>query len=245
MHAAITTAVVAAAAGYVRRQAIAALSGAGIELLAMTGHAADAMQAINSQRPDLLLADMELPGMDGSALAMQVLDGFALSIRPKVIILRYPEFPVPAENKLRALGASFVEKPIEQNAFCAVLEDARISPPMFSPEAHRHVEDLLDILGVPDHAGRKCLHYAALICASDERARYKLNERLYPLLAQMLSMNAAQAERAMRHAIDLAWQSDKFENQNRIFENALDAGRGQPTCSEMISRLADILRLEG
>ena len=49
----------------------------------------------------------------------------------------------------------------------------------------------------------------------------------------------------MRHAIDLAWQSNQFENQYRIFADTVDAGRGQPTCGEMISRLADILRLEG
>jgi len=245
MHSAITTAVVAAAAAHVRRQAIAALSAVGIELLAMASHAADALQFINTHRPDVLIADMELPGMEGSALARQVLNGFSLPVRPKVMVLRYPEFPVAGENELRALGAAFVEKPIGQNAFSAAIEALSASMPLFSAEAHRHVNDLLDVLGVPNHMGRECLHYAALICASDERVRCKLNERLYPQLAALCRMDTAQVERAMRHVISLAWQSDKLDNQNRIFENTVDAGRGQPTCGEMISRLADILRLEG
>ena len=44
----------------------------------------------------------------------------------------------------------------------------------------------------------------------------------------------------MRHAIDLAWRSDQVDNQYRIFADTIDARRGQPTCGEMISRLADI-----
>ena len=69
--------------------------------------------------------------------------------------------------------------------------------------------------------------------------------QLYPRIGEAFGMNTRQVERAMRHVIGLAWQSDKFDNQYRIFADTVDAGRGQPTCSEMISRLADILRLEG
>lgn len=117
--------------------------------------------------------------------------------------------------------------------------------PIFPEGQQRRVDQLLDELGVPTHAGRNCLRTAALLCASDERYLYKLSASLYPRTGELCGMNASQVERAMRHAIDLAWQSDKMDNQYRIFADTVDAGRGQPACSEMISRLADILRLEG
>ena len=120
-----------------------------------------------------------------------------------------------------------------------------VAPPRFSPEEAAQADALLDDLGVPAHRGRSCLRTAVLLCAADERLQHSLGRRLYPLTGEICGMSAAQAERAMRHAIDLAWQSDQFDNQYRIFADTVDAGRGQPTCGEMICRLADILRLEG
>ena len=73
----------------------------------------------------------------------------------------------------------------------------------------------------------------------------RITKELYPGVAKRFDTSASKVERAMRHAIGLAWQSDKFDNQYQIFADTVDAGRGQPTCGEMISRLADILRLEG
>jgi hypothetical protein len=64
-------------------------------------------------------------------------------------------------------------------------------------------------------------------------------------VAEMLGIDANAVERAMRSAISAAWRSNQFENQYRIFADTVDAGRGQPSCGEMIACLADILRLEG
>ena len=86
---------------------------------------------------------------------------------------------------------------------------------------------------------------AILLCAADVRAVHSLTAWVYPAAGACCGLTAQQAERAMRHAISLAWRSDQVDNQYRIFADTIDAGRGQPTCGEMISRLADILRLEG
>lgn len=239
----IRTAVVAAASHLTRRQAVLALSGAGIELLGVARDGYSALQLLGSLRPDLLIADAELPVMDGYALAARALGSFDLPVRPAVLLLRRTGTPTPENGDLA--GASFLEKPLEAAALRAALARMQRADAVFAPRQCKRAEALLCALGVPDHIGRDCLKYAALFCAADERCLHSLNRRVYPRIGEMCALTARQAERAMRHAIDLAWQSDQFDNQYRIFADTVDAARGQPTCSEMISRLADILRLEG
>ena len=241
----IQTAVAAIAAQQVRTDVVRALSAAGIGLLSMESDAHSALRALGLYRPDLFIADHELPVMNGAALLMRICGRFELPVRPAAMLLRYPEFPVAGEKLLLESGVAFVEKPLDASAFRAAVHSASMFPNRFSRVEIQRADMLLDALGVPEHRGRICLCTAILLCAADERNRFDLGGRLYPQVGEICGLDAGQAERAMRHAIGLAWQSDKFENQYRIFADTVDAGRGQPTCGEMISRLADILRSEG
>ena len=241
----IRTAVAAAAAENVRRALPRLLAHSGIELLSMSPDAASAFHAVRTHRPDLLIADLELPQMDGAALALHILHDRSLPVRPATIVLRYPEFPVPNAPALESSGILLLDKPLASPAFCASIDLMRSRAPVFHPTDELRTDSLLDELGVPAHPGRDCLKLAVLLCASDERLLHRLTPLLYPEIGRLLSRSAEQIERSLRHVINLAWQSDKFENQYRIFADTVDARRGQPTCGEMISRLADILRLEG
>lgn len=241
----LRTAVLAAASPQLRMQMVEALSAAGMQLLFAANDGRSALEALANLRPDLLLADAQLPAMEGSALARRILPGFSLPVRPTVVLLRHPHIPLPDEEMLLSLGAILLDKPLSAAGFCRAVDAACTAPLRFSPDETAHADELLDELGVPDHRGRECLRNAALMCAADERYLHNMSKCLYPVLGEMLSLNGAQAERAMRHVIGAAWQSDKFENQYRIFADTVDASRGQPTCGEMISRLADILRSEG
>ena len=241
----LRTAVAAAATAAMRDALPGLLAGAGVELIRLDADGADAWESLMRLRPDLLVADAELPRLDGAALVDRALRSMELPVRPAAVLLRWPEFALPAHGELKRLGAEVVDKPVRLPALRTTVERLRQSPPAFPPEELDRASALLDALGVPAHPGRECLKYASLICASDEGARYALGSRVYPVAGELAGLSASQAERAMRHAIGRAWQSDKFENQYRIFADTVDAARGQPTCGEMISRLADILRSEG
>ena len=241
----LRTAVAAAAASRVQRALPGLLASAGIELIHMAADGDAAWEALTDLRPDLLVADAELPRMDGAGLARRAICTLELPVRPAAVLLRWPEFICPLQAELEAAGAVILEKPPEPEAFRGAVERLRDARPVFLPAEIARTEALLDALGVPEHPGRECLKYASLICTADEGARHALGRRVYPAAGELCGLSAAQAERAMRHAIGRAWQSDKFENQYRIFADTVDAARGQPTCGEMISRLADILRSEG
>ena len=71
-----------------------------------------------------------------------------------------------------------------------------------------------------------------------------LTTALYPMVGRRFGVSARKVERSMRYAIELAWKYGQIEEQYRIFRGTIDAQRGKPTCGEMISQLADMLRME-
>ena len=241
----IRTAVAASATPIAQRQLLRALAREGIELLAFAEDGRTAWSQLEAHRPDLLAVDLELPALDGAELARRALCGYTLPVRPAVLLMHYPEFAVPDASELSDLGAVLLEKPLEEKRFAAAIDELRSAGLRFRPEECARVDQLLDELGVPQHIGRDCLRAAILLCAADVRAIHSLTAWVYPAAGACCGCTQQQAERAMRHAISLAWRSDQVDNQYRIFADTIDAGRGQPTCGEMISRLADILRLEG
>lgn len=241
----IRTALFAAADADVRRELPFLLAAAGIALAETASDGRSAWEKTLCCRPDLLIADVHLPLLDGTALAERVLTDEGCCVRPRVLLLHRREFPVPGRAKLEAMGAAFLAWPVPAADFCSAVRTLENAEPVFSRLWCKRADELLDALGVPVHIGREALRWSVLLCAEDERLLHGRGERLYPMVGEKLGLSSQAVERALRHVIGAAWRSDQFENQHRIFADTVDAGRGQPTCGEMIARLADILRLEG
>ena len=108
----------------------------------------------------------------------------------------------------------------------------------------KRLEALLDALGVPEHPGRECLRRAVALAWADRRTLRALRASLYPRACAETGLTPVQAERAIRHAIDVAWREGAIEQQHRVFGETIDARRGKPTCGEMIAQLAEELRWE-
>jgi len=243
MRETIRTALLASADEDLRGKLSFLLAANGISLLDAAADGLSAEKALSESRPDLLIADAHLPLLDGCALAERVYS--RCSFRPETLLLCRREFPVPRRAKLEDMGAVFLIWPASAEAFRAALAMLE-SKSAAMPEARvKRADELLNALGFPEHSGTRALRCAAVLCAQDERLIHRRNQRLYPMVGEMLSLSPQAVERALRYAIGAAWQSSQFENQYRIFADTVDAGRGQPTCGEMIARLADILRLEG
>ena len=245
MRGSIRTAVFAAADSDVRRQLPFLLAAQHISLLDAVSDGLSAKEAVCRFRPDLLVADTLLPGRDGCSVAESLLSDSCLPVHPALLLLYRREFPVPKRAKLEDMGTAFLAWPAGNEAFHAAVKGLQSKNCSFPEIMSAHADALLDSLGLPEHTGREALKRAAMLCARDQRLLAGRSKKLYPMVGEMLGLSSSGVERALRHAIGAAWQSDKFENQHRIFADTVDARRGQPTCGEMIARLADILRLEG
>lgn len=241
----IRTAVAAAADEQMRSVLPRLLACIGVSLEEMAFDGASALEAAVRHRPDLLAMDVHLPVVDGIVLAERVLASGELPVRPRLLLVHRGEFLLPNRAKLEDRGAVFLSWPCEEAAVFAAFDRLCAANWRFSKARLARADELLDELGVPMQSGREAVKLAALLCAEDERLLYDRSGGLYSVIGESLSMKPPAVERAMRSAIGAAWRSDQFENQYRIFADTVDAGRGQPTCGEMIACLADILRLEG
>ena len=211
-----------------------------------SGEAPDGVQGLRLVRrlqPGLAVAGAIMPGADGVAFA-HALRALKLSTHPAILLLKPSGLRLPGEDGLPGLGALAMESPFTEDRLFEALERLEALMPPLSPAGAARLAALLDDLGVPEHPGRECLRHAVALVWADRGRLSPLKSRLYPAVARRAGMSPAQVERAIRHAIDVAWRSGALEQQHRLFGHTIDAKRGKPTCGEMIAQLAEELRWE-
>ena len=107
------------------------------------------------------------------------------------------------------------------------------------------VNHLLLTIGVPDALkGHRCLRKAIVMAVEDEFLCDKITTRLYPVVAKACGTTASRTERAIRHAIEVAWDRCELEILNRYFGNTISPNKGRPTNGEFIARMANIIRAQ-
>lgn len=220
-----------------------ALDGAGYALAASAADGPGGLRLIRELEPDLAVASAVMPGMDGAAFVRSV-GALRLNVRPAVALLRHAGLKLPGEDALPGLGAAVLELPLDARALEDALRRLGEAPAALPPALAARLDGLLDALGVPGHPGRDCLKLSVALVWADRRRLRTLKASVYPALSRQTGLSPAQAERAMRHAIDAAWRTGEIDEQHRIFGDTIDARRGKPTCGEMIAQLAEKLRWE-
>lgn len=186
---------------------------------------------------DAIIADAVLPVMDGSALAQRICE-IPMSVYPAVVLLA-------AKGMCPKTSACVLEKPVNAQEIVGAIDALRPEKRAVPEQKHIRAGKLLDVIGIPEHCGREYLLRATEIVWLDARLLNALSKRVYPAVAQEFGADAKHVARAMRHVIDAAWRGGEMEAQYKIFGDTIDAKRGSPTLSEMIARIADILRWEG
>ena len=107
------------------------------------------------------------------------------------------------------------------------------------------VTQMLLRIGIPAHIkGYTYLRFAIITAVKDAGAIYLVTKILYPTVAREFHTTASRVERAMRHAIEVAWDRGDIEVQSAIFGYTVNSNRGKPTNSEFIALIADNLRLK-
>lgn len=199
-----------------------------------------ALEKCRTESVDLVVAEAVLPSLDGFGLA-EALRGLNAVTRPGAVVIA----PRGALRRRLLPGCELLAEPVDADALRAAAERARLENRHMSDEFSRRAAELLDALGVPDHAGRKYLADAVFLCSEDRRVAGSLTKRLYPAVAARHGVSPRAVESAMRRAIETAWNRGSIEAQYRIFRDTIDAARGKPTCGGMIAQLSEILRMEG
>lgn len=234
----------------------------GFDVVLTTSDPKNALDAIEATSPDVVLFDLIMVGLDGIAFLEQA-GKMPFAHRPRFIATSTAVNEMMIKEVMR-LGASyFLVKPINYSILterihqiCSVPERKEIfsvSQPEPTPEPRQvYIEDDLEKqvtesileIGIPAHV--KGYHYvrsAIMLAVTDPEAINAVTKIIYPTVAKQYKTSPSRVERAIRHAIEVAWDRGDVDVLNSIFGYSISSSRGKPTNSEFIAMIADRLRL--
>ncbi len=216
---------------------------------AVTGTASDgdrALELLRQSLPDVLILDLMLPRRDG----LSILKELPKENRPRIILLS-----VFTTDYIAAAAASFgvdylLLKPVGQKNVVdrmeEVLETARNAVSAAAgPDIETMVTNVIHEIGVPAHIkGYQYLREAIIIAVNDMDVINAVTKVLYPQVAKTFSTTPSRVERAIRHAIEVAWDRGDLDTLQRFFGYTVSNTKGKPTNSEFIALIADRLQLQ-
>lgn len=220
------------------------------------------MEYISRKQPEILILDMVMPHLDGLGVLEEIND-MDLEQYPKVIVLS----AVGQEQitqKAIGLGAEYyIVKPFSLDVLMkrinqlagnveteqGKLQYARAVLANQESGEERDLEieitNILHEIGVPAHIkGYQYLREAISMVVEDMELLGAVTKELYPAIAQNTHTTPSRVERAIRHAIEVAWNRGRLETINSLFGYTVQYDKGKPTNSEFIAIIADKLRLE-
>lgn len=219
-----------------------------MEVVADTGDGQEAIRLTQELSPDVLLMDLVLSRMGG----MEVLDSLS-EPRPYVVILS-SFIRGNVADLAAAKGANYyMLKPCRLGA---VVQQIRLLPTHGSseeryPAARTHqslealVTSIIHEIGVPAHIkGYQYLREAIVMTAENMDVINAVTKILYPEVAKKFGTTASRVERAIRHAIEVAWDRGDLETLQKYFGYTVSNAKGKPTNSEFIAMIADRLQLQ-
>lgn len=112
-------------------------------------------------------------------------------------------------------------------------------------DLEKDVTDMIHEIGVPAHIkGYQYLREAIMMSVEDPDMLGSITKVLYPTIAKRYQTTSSRVERAIRHAIEVAWNRGKMETLDNLFGYTISTGKGKPTNSEFIALIADRIRLQ-
>lgn len=116
--------------------------------------------------------------------------------------------------------------------------------PAVERDLEKDVTDMIHEIGVPAHIkGYQYLREAIMMAVDDPGMISSITKILYPTIAKRFQTTSSRVERAIRHAIEVAWSRGRMETLDALFGYTIDTGKGKPTNSEFIALIADRIRL--
>ena len=237
------------------------LSRAGYRHIEEATNGEEALQKISRNHPDIVLIDIWLSKLDGIGVLRSALSMDYSPDKPPAFIV---VSSVPSESTfIQAMGAGAqlcLLKPIHVGSLCEHIEEivtVRIdaSRPTSiaenagnedkTPDIETQVTKIIHQIGVPAHIkGYQYLRTAILLTVRDSDIINSVTKVLYPSVAKKYATTTSRVERAIRHAIEVAWDRGDVDTLNSYFGYTVQNNRGKPTNSEFIAMIADNLRLK-
>lgn len=232
-----------------------------IEVVGTAENGMDALEIIKEKTPDVVLLDLIMPKLDGLGVMEKVRYGTDFKKAPSFIVITAIGQEAITENAFM-LGASYyIMKPFDNNMVLSrikqlkgeshtkLIENPRSAFENKAAYMERNLEsdvtNIIHEIGVPAHIkGYQYLRDAIMMSVNDGEMLNSITKLLYPSIAKQHKTTPSRVERAIRHAIEVAWSRGKMDTIDDLFGYTVSNGKGKPTNSEFVALIADKIRLE-
>lgn len=234
---------------------------ADIEVVGIARDGIEACDIITSKCPDIAILDIIMPHLDGLGV-LERINSVGMSKKPLFIVLSAVGQDKITQRAL-ALGAEYyVVKPFDMEVLVSRIrqlknitqssiirssyhgEDLSLNAPK-PMNIEAEVTNIMHEIGVPAHIkGYQYLRDAIMMVVEDLEVINSITKQLYPSIAKEYNTTPSRVERAIRHAIEVAWSRGQVDTIDSLFGYTINIGKGKPTNSEFIAMVADKLRLE-
>jgi len=235
----------------------------GIEVVGIANDGLEAVQMVQQYQPDVLILDIIMPHLDGLGVLEQ-LNASEIKKFPKIIVLSAVGQDRITQRAI-SLGADYyIVKPFDLEVFVKRIKElstnsmdaierrpASVASLSFQPISGKSssleadVTNIIHEIGVPAHIkGYQYLREAIIMVVNNMELLSGITKELYPSIASKFNTTPSRVERAIRHAIEVAWSRGRVDTINRLFGYTVHDEKGKPTNGEFIAMVADKLRMQ-
>ena len=216
-------------------------------------------QIIKEKQPDVVLLDLIMPKMDGLTVMEQVSQDKNVSKRPYFIVVTAVGQERITEDAFNKGANYYIMKPFNNEMLLNRIksvrkmfrnnekksEDTKTENAVRGENLENRVTNMLHEIGIPAHIkGYHYLRDAIIMAVEDMDVLNAITKILYPTVAKKYQTTSSRVERAIRHAIEVAWSRGKLDTLDELFGYTVSTGKGKPTNSEFIALIADTIQLE-
>ena len=231
-----------------------ALKGYGMDVIMCEKDGSLLLEKIRTEKPDVVLADIFMQNQDILGVLDEVKKTDAKE-RPMIMAMSSFDNPRLEKETLNAGASYYFLKPFDINAMAERIIRLsgwrnEISPVVVKdnvvtdPELELMVTEIIHQIGVPAHIkGYHYLREAIILSVKNSEIINSVTKLLYPTVAKNHGTTSSRVERAIRHAIEVAWDRGDIDVLNSYFGYTIQNDRGKPTNSEFIAMISDKLRL--
>lgn len=234
-----------------------------MEVVGTAANGKATFEMIKKHEPDVVLLDIIMPEDDGISVMKKVFQDEQIKKRPAFIVISSVGKETITEDAFENGAIYYFMKPFDNQALIEKIRSVRpkmnsknqnnISKPLVNSNheainihlLETEITSIIHDIGIPAHIkGYNYLRESIILAIKDADIINCITKILYPTIAKMYQTTPSRVERAIRHAIEVAWNRGNTDTLNDLFGYTISNGKGKPTNSEFIALIADKIRLE-
>lgn len=230
-----------------------------IRIVGKANNGEDVYHMIKEKEPDVVLLDLIMPKLDGLSVMERINQDRTIKKHPKFIVISAIGQEGITEDAFNLGAHYYIMKPFDNEMVLNRVKSIKncIADGKFShlsgtgsekriiENLENQVTDMIHEVGVPAHIkGYQYLRDAIMMVIEEPEMLNSITKILYPTIAKRNQTTPSRVERAIRHAIEVAWSRGNMDIINSLFSYTVSTGKGKPTNSEFIALIADKIRLQ-